>query len=362
MKKCKVCENEFEWISQSKRCRVCEYKSGHKIVVNSLWSLEEQEIILDLILNNKITTLDEIVPKIKNKTLEQLINLLETDLKIGNRPLSVLLNCSCCGKEIIRVKRFLKHDRVYCDMKCREDYAKAHKTKQGENNPTYNSVETTCSHCGKVFKVPKYRLYLVNKDGKNNLFCSRECYSNFRSVYYVGENGANYGNKMNEEQIEANRQRTLQRIASGQIPQTLTKPHKKVNEFLDKIGIEYINEKIYKYYAIDISLERENLLIEVMGDYFHSSPLKYKLEDLNSMQLKGKKRDKSKRAYMKKYHNINMLYLWEIDINKNEELCSQLIKLYVDNKGVLEDYNSFNYFLEEGKLKLKEEITQPYFI
>lgn len=285
---CKVCGKEYENLSKGKKCRVCEYKSNHKIICNELWSLEEQETILDMVLNYKIETLEEILPFIKNKTLEQLIELLETNLKIGNRPMSIKLKCSHCGKEIIRVKRFLKYDRVYCDMKCRDEYSKKHKTKQGENNGSYNSVNVECKCCGKTFKTPKHKLSLVNEKGENNLFCSRKCYSQFRSEHYVGENGANFGNKMTEEQIEQNRQRALKMIADGAFPQTLTKPHIKTNHVLEKLNITYTNEKVYKYYSLDIFLDDSGLMIEVMGDYFHSNPLKYKIDELNSTQKKGK--------------------------------------------------------------------------
>lgn len=80
-----------------------------------------------------------------------------------------------------------------------------------------------------------------------------------------------------------------------------------------------------------------------MGDYFHGNPKKYMQDNLNSMQLKDRKRDKSKHTYIKRYYNIEILYLWEDDINNNIQLCQNLILKYINNKGILEKYNSYEY-------------------
>ena len=55
------------------------------------------------------------------------------------------------------------------------------------------------------------------------------------------------------------------------------------------------------------------------------------------------------------------MYLWEYDIVHNTKLCEELIKLYIDNNGVLDDYNSFNYSYID-QLKLNTDIIYPYFI
>ena len=99
-----------------------------------------------------------------------------------------------------------------------------------------------------------------------------------------------------------------------------------------------------------------------MGDYWHGNPIKYKEKDLSIIQLKSKKRDKSKHTYIKKYHNFEILYLWENDIINEVNLCKSLINLYIKHKGILKDYNSFNYYVNDNKTILKDEIIYPYFI
>lgn len=150
-------------------------------------------------------------------------------------------------------------------------------------------------------------------------------------------------------------------MSNGIIPQTLTKPHIKVNDLLSNMLIEYDNEYSCKYYSLDIYLSQYNLGIEIMGDYWHGNPNKYKKEELNSYQLKDIKQDKSKHTYIHKYNNFEILYLWEDDINKNEELCKLLILEYIKNNGILKNYNSFNYYVNNNKIKLKDKIIYPYF-
>lgn len=39
------------------------------------------------------------------------------------------------------------------------------------------------------------------------------------------------------------------------------------------MNIKYINEKTFKYYSVDNYLVDYNLIIEIMGDYFHANPI-----------------------------------------------------------------------------------------
>ena len=61
------------------------------------------------------------------------------------------------------------------------------------------------------------------------------------------------------------------------------------------------------------------------------------------MQQRTILKDKQKKTYILNHNNINILYLWETDINKNPELCELLILEYIKNHGHLEHYHSFNW-------------------
>lgn len=101
------------------------------------------------------------------------------------------------------------------------------------------------------------------------------------------------------------------------------------------MNIKYINEKTFKYYSVDNYLVDYNLIIEIMGDYFHANPILYdNYDNLNEMQKKDIIRDKRKNTYIKKY---------------------------IENSGKLDDYNSFNFLFYDDTLALKSNIINPYF-
>ena len=97
-----------------------------------------------------------------------------------------------------------------------------------------------------------------------------------------------------------------------------------------------------------------------MGDYWHGNPLKYTYDELNKYQLKDIRQDKSKHTYIQRYYNREILYLWESDINKNIELCWNLILLFIKNDGYLDNYHSFNYHIDNGKLVLNDILIIPF--
>ena len=81
-------------------------------------------------------------------------------------------------------------------------------------------------------------------------------------------------------------------------------------------------------------------MIEVQGDYWHCNPTIF-TEKKKKNQFDRISKDKSKHTYVKNKYNIEILYLWEDDLYKNEELCKKLIQLYIRNKGILLNYNYY---------------------
>lgn len=219
-----------------------------------------------------------------------------------------------------------------------------------------------CNNCGIHFERIPSTSHIKNKNGEIHNFCCKECYWNFRKTYYIGDKLYNTGQKMSKEFCDKVREATLKQYSEG-ILDRQTKPQIIVNTILCNNSIRYENEKIFKYYSVDNYLNESNLIIEVMGDYFHANPVLYdKYENLNKMQKKDIIRDKRKNTYIKRYYNINILYLWENDINNNPKLCESLIHTYINNSGILQDYNSFNYSLKNSKITLNRKIQNPYFI
>lgn len=134
-----------------------------------------------------------------------------------------------------------------------------------------------------------------------------------------------------------------------------SKTQQMINDLLDEMDIKYIGEYDCKYYLVDQYLTEYNLMIEVQGDFWHCSPLLSNRSNTSGIK-NNKLKDKRKHSYIKNNYNIEVLYLWETDVNENIELCKKLIELYIKNNGKLENYHSFNYILNEnGELELIKE-------
>ena len=51
----------------------------------------------------------------------------------------------------------------------------------------------------------------------------------------------------------------------------------------------------------------------------------------------------------------------EYDILNNIDVCEKLIALYIETNGILENYHSFNYYLNEKReLCLRSTLVIPY--
>lgn len=98
-----------------------------------------------------------------------------------------------------------------------------------------------------------------------------------------------------------------------------------MKNFLDKLGVEYIYQfkmGIIGRYA-DFFLPKENIIIEIDGDYYHSYGKVY--EEMNPMQKHNKRVDKQKDHWCL-INNIKMLRIWEHDINKSPSKVMKLLK------------------------------------
>lgn len=219
--------------------------------------------------------------------------------------------CVLCNKETYKYPSAIRGDVVLCSSECRNEYLKLHNP-----NPTKEKVEVSCYTCKKI-KYVHESVFNKNK----YFFCSHDCYQQ-------------------------------RRMEISDFKNTGTSIHVKINNLLDSMRINYKNEKGFGYYSMDIYLPDYHLGIEIMGDYWHASPVRYNcIEDLNDIQTKNIKKDSRKRKYIENKYNTKILYLWEKDINKNLFLCERLISLFIDNPSNLEDYNSYNYRIVDGCLK-----------
>ena len=242
--------------------------------------------------------------------------------------------CILCGKGFECVKH--KRQR-YCSKKCGDTGMGLNN--RGKNHPNFNSVEKQCACCNNTFLAVKAKEHSAK-------YCSRKCQRTYlkNELYSSSE-----WSKM-RSMIAAN---YISNIKSKE-----TKPHRIISEALSD---EYVltNEKNFKYYSVDIFLEEFNAPIEIQGDFWHCNPIKYSCAKYTQQQ-KAIRRDRAKNTYLREYHNMNILYLWETDVNSDLHKCKLLVDAYVVSNGNLPNYNSFNYSVCDGTLSLNDVIINSY--
>lgn len=246
--------------------------------------------------------------------------------------------CEVCGNTFHVSKKMTQR---FCSIECQNKWQE---TRVGVLNPRFTCTKIACETCGKTFYQKQYKL-----DNGQHHFCSNKCRQKWYSDVF----------SQSKEWKDTSRKRAVRILENKQI-NTNSKPQIMINNLLDEMGISYINEKGFKYYAVDNYLDEYNLIIEVMGDFWHCHPLKYSKSTMLDIHKKRIPRDKAKHTYLKKFHDIEILYLWESDIYDNIELCRLLIEKYIKCNGILKNYHSFNYHIVNGKLRLNNKLIVPY--
>lgn len=341
------------------RCKYCDWIYRH----DGLPSIDKYNdtVIsktLKFILFNKSVYINDLSHEI-GLNIDDSIDLLKI-LKIGNKKMLVKTKCKNCGKLIERSMSACQiGNNSYCCYSCYwED--KPNVVGHGKDNRDYKRIKTTCTNCGREIEVIPFDYEKTNSFGHNHNFCSQKCYWKYRSKYYVGEKSGKFGKPISEDQRSKMRLTILKNSRSGK--RFDSGIQLKINKLLDDNNIDYEREYIIKYYAVDNYLTDSGLIIEVMGDYWHTSPIRYNENKykINGVQQKGLLHDKQKHTYIKNHRNIEILYLWEHDIDTNIKMCEKLIFEYITQNGVLDNYHSFNWNYENDKLSLNDKIIIPY--
>lgn len=227
--------------------------------------------------------------------------------------------CEICKKLFHCAKRSKQR---FCGDNCQIKWQTTLKREQtGYYNTTITEEDRSliCQECGKNFRVNKpYKI-------KTQKYCSIQC----KRIGVIKE--------------RVNNTTWLERTRSQ--PQIIT------DNILNELNINFINEYPCGYFSIDNYLNDLNLGIEVMGQYWHTDPRKYE-NYINEMQRKGIITDKRKRTFIFNKKGFYCLYLWESDLIENKEFCKNLITYYIKNNGIIPNYHSFNYHLEENNIMI----------
>lgn len=245
--------------------------------------------------------------------------------------------CEICSSTFV-AKR--SSPQRFCSAQCQSKWQRGN---TGFDNPRFEGAEVACGWCGKMHLVGKYKLQAVERH-----FCSTDC----RQQWYASVWS------QSDEWRDVSRRRAVRSLQNNPAI-TDTKPQRIVNSLLEEMNIAYRNEESFEYYSIDNYLIESGLAIEVMGDYWHASPMKNKTR-LSDAQRRAISRDKAKHTYLSNHYHIEILYLWESDILRRKELCIALVREYIDNNGRMPNYHSFNYDIPDGEhLRLKNDIVTP---
>lgn len=345
--------------AKASRCKYCDWLIRHG-GIPSIPDIDKSilESILQDIIFEKENCLNNIAIKY-DMNIDQLIAIIKK-LHIGNKKMTIKSNCTNCGQEVnVVLSVYENRENLFCSNECYWKHKKD-TALTGKQNKQYRRIQTNCTNCGKEIEIIPYDYNSKNSFGDSHHFCSQQCYWVFRSKYYVGDKCSTYNRIVTEEEKQRMRATVLKTLQKSD--RLNSKIQIEVNRLLDKNNIIYEREYPIEFYSIDNYLKDYRLIIEVMGDYWHASPLKYNKEKylLNGIQYKCIKHDKQKHTYVLNHLGIEILYLWERDIEKYPSKCEALILEYINNKGVLHDYNSFNYSFNNNVLTLNSEIITPY--
>jgi G:T-mismatch repair DNA endonuclease (very short patch repair protein) len=127
----------------------------------------------------------------------------------------------------------------------------------------------------------------------------------------------------------------------------LSKPHKKVSDYLESLGFVHeneircrfmkFNENMNKVYSPipDILIEDKKIVIEIYGDFWHCNPVKYKAMDIIESRLRyGNEKyakdvwdaDRIREAHISSF-GYRVIVIWETDI-KNEKYKEVINELF----------------------------------
>jgi len=261
----------------------------------------------------------------------------------------MILICDNCKKEFER-KKSDNNKNHFCSLKCYRDWLKINyrqfPSTSGSCNPRYlHDIDhnIVCEWCKKQFVANAWKI----KNGVR--FCSNKCRRDWYSKVW----------SQTEEWSNNRREWAVSMLENGSISRTLSAPQVIVNNLLNELDIPYDNEKSYNTCVVDNYLKDNNLIIEVMGEYFHCDIRKYKIIPYKN-QVNRIRMDKIKHSLLSNNYKIEVLYLWERDIYDNLEMCKHLIIEYINKNGILENYHSINYNLLNNNLFLNNSIIIPY--
>lgn len=102
------------------KCKVCSFfqRRENNLIVAKNWIMKEYKILIDNLLN-KTDILNNIVILLNNKTIEDVIYVLQNFLNIRGVKISINVECEYCTKvKPFSMTEFLKNKHHFCSKEC----------------------------------------------------------------------------------------------------------------------------------------------------------------------------------------------------------------------------------------------------
>jgi len=246
--------------------------------------------------------------------------------------------CEICKNEF-QCRKSIK--QRFCSLICQIQWQKEN-PRTGDKHPCFKKDLQRifmCEICKTEF-IPK-------KIRKNARFCSDEC----RQKWYADDFS------QREEWKESKIIWATSEMKKHNKPESSAQVI--VNNILEKMNVNFENERIFGRFAVDNFLLDYNLAIEVMGTFWHCDTrifdtIKYKNQKTRIRM------DKIKNTVITKNYNVPILYIWEYDLQNNLSTCIELIKLFISINGKLNNFDSCNYSLFTNTLLENKDKTIQY--
>jgi len=173
---------------------------------------------------------------------------------------------------------------------------------------------------------------LIDKYGVSNVFMVEAVKDKINKTLI-----AKYGGQGAASKIIAEKMKITMQCKYGvdygihRIPR-ITTIHKKILDLLTEMGISHQYEITINKYRVDILVDKK--IIEINGDFFHASPLKFKPTDIlnifgtkiTAKAIWDKEKERSSALINLGY---DILVLWETEINSNITNCKDKIWKYL---------------------------------
>ena len=138
--------------------------------------------------------------------------------------------------------------------------------------------------------------------------------------------------KRKKEMSLISRKRIIKRLENNEMPFFNTNIEKKIANELIKRKIPFIQQyPLNNKFVCDFAILQFKIIIECDGDYWHSNPLIYNINNLDKRQKNNLNRDKFKDLYLTK-NGWKVFRFFESEINHSVKDCVDKVENYLKDQ------------------------------